>query len=200
LELTTLTLAILDGRMVTSNINTGELDMCKCPCETNELKLEVDTPKSISLQVGRTYLNRKGEKVLVIYDRGFEYANPHSRFICVDLKSKYTSSRSVFGRCMADEICDQDLIKEYSEEDERKEKMQKYVDWVKSLKVDDKVEVKDYIHDDYGKRHFSMVSSKGFMCWDYGKTSFTEVNRASWGLIKHPDGTEIKFNDIKEWL
>ncbi len=174
--------------------------MCKCPCETNELKLQGDTPKSISLQVGRTYLNRKGEKVLVIYDRGAEYSEPYSRYVCIDLENKAYKARSITGRYLTSAEHSCDLIKEYSEADERKEKMQKYVDWVKSLKVDDKVEVKDYIHDDYGKRHFSMVSSKGFMCWDYGKTSFTEVNRASWGLIKHPDGTEIKFNDIKEWL
>jgi len=99
--------------------------MCQYPCETEELELEI----------GKTYLNRKGEKILVLYDRGFDYANPNSRFICVELKIKHTTPLSIAGRCSAYGKDDRDLIKEYSEEEERKEKMQKYVDWVKSLKV-----------------------------------------------------------------
>jgi len=163
--------------------------MCQCPCETEELKLEV----------GKTYLNRKGEKILVLYDRGFDYANPNSRFICVELKTKHSIPLSITGRFVAHGKDDRDLIKEYSEEEERKEKMQKYVDWVKSLKVDAPVSVKR-VDGRVTKAHFDSVGNHYFHCYENGKTSHTTGILEQWQIIKHPDGTEIKIEDIKEWL
>lgn len=167
--------------------------MCQCPCETNEFKLVV----------GKTYLTRKGEKVKIICDRYDEVKGCRPFFY--QMIGIFLNDNGAILQCRDDGRVsesvdfDNDLIRDYSEEDERKEKMQKYVEWVKSLKVDDKVEVADngmY----FIKRHFAKVSARGFLCFDYGNTSYTTDETTDWKIIKHPDGTEIKFEDIKEWL